>query len=98
MKATDRTQSAKQMGAPAPADPLPAIFADDRVLSAKQMAVLFGLSVATIRRLHRRGALPPAIQLSERRIGWRAGDARAALAASRPAPDPQFIKKCPITF
>jgi predicted DNA-binding transcriptional regulator AlpA len=79
MVSNDRARGDKQMAALA--DPLPTIFANDRVLSAKQMAALFGVSIATIRRLHRRGALPPAIQLSERRIGWRAGDARAALAA-----------------
>ncbi len=45
------------------------------------MAELLGVSVATIRRMHRRGALPPAIRMSERRIGWRAKDALAAQAA-----------------
>ena len=45
------------------------------------MATLLGVSVATIRRLYRRGALPGAIRIGERRIGWRAKDALAAQAA-----------------
>jgi predicted DNA-binding transcriptional regulator AlpA len=64
-----------------PHGPLPDAFNNARILSAKQMAELWGVSLSTLRRLHSRGRLPPAIQLSERRIGWRAGDALAALAS-----------------
>ncbi len=62
---------------------LPAVFANERVLNVRQMAELWGVSVATIRRLGRSGQLPSTIQLSDRRIGWRAADAFAALAARR---------------
>ena len=51
----------------------------ERVLDAKQGAALFGLSLATFRRLHRAGRLPSAIRLSERRLGWRCRDLLAAL-------------------
>jgi predicted DNA-binding transcriptional regulator AlpA len=64
-------------------DSLPEIFAHERVLNVRQMAELWGVSVATLRRLHRRRLLPSAIQLSDRRIGWRAADALAALTARR---------------
>ena len=53
---------------------LPSAFNLERVLNVQQSAGLFGISVATFRRLHFRGQLPRAIKLSERRIGWRAGD------------------------
>lgn len=46
----------------------------ERVLSARQGAELLGVSVATFRRLHWAGKLPPAIQLSQRRLGWRVRD------------------------
>jgi predicted DNA-binding transcriptional regulator AlpA len=51
---------------------LPESLDENRVLSARQAAELFGVSIATIRRLHWAGRLPPAIRLSERRLGWRA--------------------------
>ena len=46
----------------------------ERILSARQGAELLGVSLATFRRLHWAGKLPTAIQLSERRIGWRVRD------------------------
>jgi predicted DNA-binding transcriptional regulator AlpA len=70
---------------PAPQDNLPAIFANNRILNIRQMAELWGVSVPTIRRLHRSGKIPSAIRISERRIGWRAGDALSALAAREAA-------------
>ena len=56
---------------------LPRDFAPERVLSIRQAAELFGVSVATFRRLHSAGKVPEAIRLSERRIGW---SARALIA------------------
>lgn len=51
-----------------------------RVLNAQQTAKLFGLSTMTIRRLYWAGKLPPAIRLSQRRLGWRVGDLLQHLA------------------
>ena len=60
---------------------LPEQFARDRILSAKQSASLWGVSIATWRRMYRGNAIPAAIRLSERRLGWRAGDILDALAS-----------------
>ena len=46
----------------------------ERILSAAQAAQLYGVSIATFRRLMHAGKLPPPLQLSERRIGWRVRD------------------------
>jgi predicted DNA-binding transcriptional regulator AlpA len=53
---------------------LPDSLALDRVLSAGQCAELCGVSLATFRRQHRIGRLPPPIRFSERRLGWRVRD------------------------
>jgi predicted DNA-binding transcriptional regulator AlpA len=53
---------------------IPDFLQQERILSVRQAAELFGVSVATFRRLHWAGKLPPAIQLSERRLGWRVRD------------------------
>ena len=53
---------------------LPDGLGQERVLSARQAAELCGISVATFRRQHWARRLPPAIRLSERRLGWRAKD------------------------
>lgn len=60
---------------------LPDALASERVLSAQQAAELCGVSVATFRRQHWAGRLPPAIRLSERRLGWRAKDLLAHIEA-----------------
>jgi predicted DNA-binding transcriptional regulator AlpA len=46
----------------------------ERVLSAKQGADFVGLSVSQFRRQQWAGKLPPAIQLSTRRVGWKVRD------------------------
>jgi predicted DNA-binding transcriptional regulator AlpA len=66
-------------------DTLPAIFTAERILSLAQAAELYGVSIATFRRLMRAGKLPSPIQLSERRIGWRAGDLIESIAAAKAA-------------
>jgi len=53
---------------------------ENRILSARQAAELFGVSIATFRRQHWAGKLPTAIQLSDRRLGWRVKDLLAHLA------------------
>lgn len=53
---------------------LPDSIAGERILRAQQAAELLGISVATLRRLHWAGRLPPVVRLSERRIGWRVRD------------------------
>jgi excisionase family DNA binding protein len=55
-----------------PRTDLPADLSGDRILSVAQAAQLRGVSVSTFLRLVRAGKLPGAIQLSERRRGWRA--------------------------
>jgi predicted DNA-binding transcriptional regulator AlpA len=52
---------------------LPASLTLERILSAAQAAQFIGVSLPTFKRMRRAGKLPPAIQLSERRIGWRVG-------------------------
>ena len=59
---------------------LPQSLDEHRVLNARQGAELLGVSLATFRRLHAAGKLPPAIQLSERRLGWRVRDLLEHLA------------------
>jgi predicted DNA-binding transcriptional regulator AlpA len=59
--------------------PLPEHLEPERILDAKQGAALWGVSLATFRRLHRAGRLPTAIRLSERRLGWRCRDLLSAL-------------------
>lgn len=53
---------------------LPAGLDASRILNAHQAAELLGVSVATFRRLHWANKLPPAIQISTRRLGWRVSD------------------------
>jgi predicted DNA-binding transcriptional regulator AlpA len=53
---------------------IPDSLTPERILSVAQGAQLYGISVATFRRLKRAGKLPPSLQLSERRIGWRVRD------------------------
>ncbi len=62
---------------------LPRVLEQERVLSAEQAAELFGVSVSTFRRLYRAGKLPPAVQVSERRLGWRVRDLIAHLEFCR---------------
>lgn len=64
---------------------LPADLAPERILSAAQAADLYGVSLATFNRLRRAGKLPPPIQLSERRIGWRARGLLESLSKLEPA-------------
>ena len=59
---------------PPAGDILPANLTPERILSVAQGAQLYGISIATFRRLKRAGKLPPPLQLSERRIGWRVRD------------------------
>jgi predicted DNA-binding transcriptional regulator AlpA len=53
---------------------LPDSLTPERILSAAQTAQFIGLSRPTLNRMRRAGKLPPAIQISERRIGWRVRD------------------------
>ena len=62
------------MSTPPAGDILPANLTPERILSVAQGAQLYGISIATFRRLKRAGKLPPPLQLSERRIGWRVRD------------------------
>ena len=53
---------------------LPDVLGQERILSAQQAAELFGVSVATFRRQYWAGKVPPALQVSDRRLGWRVRD------------------------
>jgi predicted DNA-binding transcriptional regulator AlpA len=55
------------------------------VVSERQAAMLISLSPSKLRDLRDRGLAPPAIWLSERRLGYRLADVRAWLAARPPA-------------
>jgi predicted DNA-binding transcriptional regulator AlpA len=64
---------------------IPSHLEDDRILSVEQVSTMFGISISTLRRLRRAGRFPPEVKLGERRIGWRAGDVRAAIEERRAA-------------
>jgi len=53
---------------------LPPEIAHHRILETAEAAELCGFSVAHWRRLYRNGRVPKPIQLSTRKLGWRAGD------------------------
>jgi predicted DNA-binding transcriptional regulator AlpA len=46
----------------------------ERVLSAKQAAALYGVSIATWRRMQWNQKIPPPMKVSDRRLGWRVRD------------------------
>jgi predicted DNA-binding transcriptional regulator AlpA len=46
----------------------------ERVLSVRQAAELYGVSVATFRRMYWAGKVPSALRVSDRRLGWRVRD------------------------
>lgn len=54
----------------------------DRVLNAKQVCELTGISRVTLWRLSKKGGFPPAFQLSTNRIGWSRRAVEAWLEAS----------------
>ena len=58
-----------------------------KILNTHQAAAFTGFSVPHFRRLYRSGGVPAPLQLSERKLGWRAGDLVDWLASrqSRPA-------------
>lgn len=53
---------------------LPFELVRERILSAKQAAELRGISISTWRRLYWAGKTPPAVRVSDRRLGWRVRD------------------------
>jgi predicted DNA-binding transcriptional regulator AlpA len=60
-------------------DSLPADISRFRILNAAQSATFWGVSLPSWRRLYRDKKVPDPIKLSERRLGWRAGDLIDAL-------------------
>ena len=58
---------------------------DDRVLDARQGADFLNISVKTFRRLGWAGKLPPALRVSDRKLGWRKSDLRAWLKSRQVA-------------
>jgi excisionase family DNA binding protein len=61
---------------------LPNGLSHQQILTVAQTATLLGVSVPTVRRLRKAKKLPAPIRLSERRIGWRAGDLIEHIAAA----------------
>jgi predicted DNA-binding transcriptional regulator AlpA len=61
--------------------PLPDILEQERILNAQQAAELYGVSVATFRRQYWAGKTPPALRVSDRRLGWRVKDLLDHLAS-----------------
>lgn len=57
---------------------IPATLSSDiarhKVLNTAEAASFCNFSIPHWRRLYRRGEVPPPIRLSERKLGWRAGD------------------------
>ena len=64
---------------------LPPELTRHRVLDAAQSAEFVGLSVSHWRRIVRSKQAPQPVQLTEHRIGWRAGDLIAWLASKAAA-------------
>jgi predicted DNA-binding transcriptional regulator AlpA len=62
-------------------DNLPADISRHRILNSAEAARFWGVSVPTWRRMYRAKVVPLPIQLSARKLGWRAGDLIDALAA-----------------
>ena len=63
-----------------------------RVLSAREVATLLGVSMATLYRLRQAGTLPNPIRISRQRVGWRS-DAIAAWLESRASVPPMIPPK-----
>jgi Predicted transcriptional regulator len=53
---------------------LPPDLAVNRVLNTAEAAALLNFSIPHLRRLYRRGIIPPPIRLSSRKLGWKAQD------------------------
>jgi predicted DNA-binding transcriptional regulator AlpA len=53
---------------------LPPEFGRHRVLTLRQTCDFTGLAYATVRAMHARGKMPPAIRIGTRKLGWRLGD------------------------
>ncbi len=49
-------------------------FSRYKVLDAAEAAAYLGFSISHFRRLYRSGGVPAPVQLSSRKLGWKAGD------------------------
>ena len=67
-------------------DALPADISRHKVLNTAEAAAFLNFSIPHFRRLYRSGGVPAPIQLSTRKLGWRASDLvdRLASRESRP--------------
>jgi len=54
-----------------------------KILSAKEVTEMFGISRSTIWRLEKENKFPARIQLSERRVGWEEGEIIRHLSSRR---------------
>ena len=55
-------------------DALPADISRHKVLSTAEAAAFLNFSIPHFRRLYRSGGVPAPLQMSTRKLGWRAGD------------------------
>ncbi|KFG67146.1 hypothetical protein [Microvirga sp. BSC39] len=65
---------------------LPTEISRHRVLNTAEAAAFLNFSVVHLRRLYRSGGVPAPIQLSARKLGWRAGDLIDWVAARQSRP------------
>jgi predicted DNA-binding transcriptional regulator AlpA len=65
---------------------LPADISRHKVLSTAEAASFVGFSIPHFRRLYRNGGVPAPMQLSTRKLGWRAGDLVDWLASRQNRP------------
>src|SRR5688500_11429188 len=65
---------------------LPAEISRHKVLNTAEAAALLNFSIPHFRRLYRRGGVPAPIQLSSRKLGWRAGELVDWLASRQSRP------------
>jgi predicted DNA-binding transcriptional regulator AlpA len=49
-------------------------FKIDRIRTREEFAAILSVSTRTLARMEGRGELPPRVQVSDRRIGWRSSD------------------------
>ena len=60
---------------------LPADISRHKVLNTAEAAAFLNFSIPHFRRLYRSGGVPAPLQMSTRKLGWRAGDLVDWLAA-----------------
>ena len=68
---------------------LPADVARSQIMGAAETAKFFNYSLPHFRRLYRAGKIPQPLKISERKLGWRAGDCIDFLSSRAAHSNPQ---------